>query len=183
MVPGRGVIVALVMLALPAAADARSYTIEARGSARGFGEVRAIGDFKPSRDPTLAAAIDAYGAPGSMRSLFGGNGCRVAWPFGVTVTFANFGTGSACDPELGRAQRAAVRGRVAWHTAKGLHIGDGLRRLRQSYPGARAHGSSWWLVTAVSPFGPSGHRYPVLAAVVRDGQVRSFKLEIGAAGD
>lgn len=180
---GRSAVVVLVALALPAAADARSYTIDARGSARGFGVVRAIGDFKPSQDPTLGAAIDAYGDPTATRSLYGGNGCRVGWQLGVVVTFANFGTGSACDPDLGRAQRARVRGRTAWHTAKGLYIGDGLRRLRQRYPGARPHGHSYWLVTAVSLFGPRTHRYPVLAAVVRDGRVRSFKLEIGAAGD
>jgi hypothetical protein len=175
--------VALVALAVPAVADARSYTINARGSARSFGEVRAIGDFKPSRDPTLGAAIEAYGDPAATRSLHGGNGCRVSWSLGAVVTFANFGTGSACDPELGRAQRATVRGRTAWHTAKGLHIGDSLRRLRQRYPTASVHGSSHWLVTAVSRIGPRPHRYPVLAAVVRDGKVRSFKLEIGAAGD
>lgn len=176
-------VVALAALAFPAAAQARSYTIDVRGSARGLGEVRAIGDFKPSRDPTLGAAIDAYGQPRSTGSAFGGNGCRVAWSIGVWITFANFGTGSACDPELGRAQRARVRGLTAWRTAKGLHIGDGERKLLRRYPAAQRHGSSYWLVTAVSPFGPSPQRYSVLAAVVREGEVRSFKLEIGAAGD
>jgi hypothetical protein len=181
---GRIAALALTALVLPAAAEARSYGIEARGSAEGFGEVLAIGDFKTSRDPTLGAAIDAYGPPASARPGDGGTGCKVSWPGrGVRITFANFGTGSACDPDLGKAQDARAGGLEAWHTARGLHVGDGLRGLRRRYPGARRHGSSYWLVTGVSLFGPRPQRYPVLAAVVHRGEVRSFKLEIGAAGD
>jgi hypothetical protein len=181
---GRIAALALVALALPAAAEARSYGVEARGSGESFGEVLAIGDFKPRSDPTLGAAIDAYGPPASARPFQGDNGCKVSWPrLGVKSTFANFGTGSACDPGLGRVQSARVGGLAAWHTARGLHVGDGLRGLRRRYPGAQRHGSSYWLVTGVSLYGPRPQRYPVLAAVVRGGEVRSFKLEVGAAGD
>jgi hypothetical protein len=181
---GRIAALALTALLLPAAAEGRSYGIEARGSAQGFGEVLAIGDFKPRRDPTLGAAIDAYGPPASTRPVYGDNGCKVSWPgLGVKATFANFGTGSACDPDLGKVQGARAGGLEAWHTARGLHVGDGLPGLRRRYPGARRHGSSYWLVTGVSLYGPHPQRYPVLAAVVREGEVRSFKLEIGAAGD
>src|SRR4051812_16407825 len=95
---GRTAALALTALILPASAAARSYGIEARGSAQTFGEVLAIGDFKPRRDPTLGAAIDAYGPPASARAVYGDNGCKVSWPaLGVKATFANFGTGSACD--------------------------------------------------------------------------------------
>jgi hypothetical protein len=184
MVVGRIAAVALLALVPPSIAEARSNRIEVRGSAQSFGEVLAIGDFKPRRDPTLGAAIATFGDPASRRSVGGGTGCNVAWPtLGVRIAFASFGTGSGCDPESGRAQGARVLRLEAWHTTRGLHVGDGVRRLRKRYPGARRHGSSYWLVTGVSLFGPSPTRYPVLAAAVRGGEVRSFKLEIGAAGD
>jgi hypothetical protein len=179
----RGLLAVALALALPAAAEAQSFTIEARGSNTGFGEVRAIGDFKPRTDPTLGAAIDAYGEPGSRRAR-GRASCDVAWPaLGVRILFVDLGGGSACDPRYGKAQEARVRGRSEWHTKRGLHIGDGVRRLRRLYPGASRHRSSFWLVTGISLYGPANRRYPVLAAVVRDRKVRSFKLEIGAAGD
>jgi hypothetical protein len=176
-------IAAVAALALPATAVAQSFTIEVRGSDRAFGEVLAIGDFKPRQDPTLGAAIDAYGEPGSTRPR-GDAACRVAWPeLGVRILFVNLGGGSACDPRYGKAQEARVQARSKWRTRRGLHVGDGVRRLRRLYPGARRHGSSFWLVTGISLYGPASRAYPVLAAAVRDGEVRSFKLEIGAAGD
>jgi hypothetical protein len=173
----------VVFLLLAPSAQAASLRIDVRGSGEGPGEVRSIGDFKPSRDPTLGAAIDAYGAPASTNPFGDGTGCRVAWPTGARITFASFGTGNACEPDSGRAQVARVRGPAAWRTGKGLELGDGVRKLRRLYPSAGRHGSSYWLVTGLSLFGPRPTRYPVLAAAVRDGVVRSFKLEIGAAGD
>jgi hypothetical protein len=185
-VPGRlsGLVTLALALTLPAvAADARSFTIEARGSDSSFGEVRSIGDFKPRRDPTLGAAIDAYGQPESTRAR-GSASCKVVWPeLGVRILFVNLGGGSACDPRYGKAQGARVRARSEWHTRRGLHVGDGVSRLRRLYPGARRHGSSYWLVTGISLYGPANRAYPVLAAIVRGDEVRSFKLEIGAAGD
>jgi hypothetical protein len=178
-----GWLVAPLLLALAPAAQAASYEIEARGSATGFGSVRSIGDFKPRRDPTLGAAIDAYGPPGSTRPFGAGTGCKAGWPNGVRITFASFGTGDACDPDTGRAQAARVSELDSWHTARSLHIGDRVRKLRRLYPAARRHRSSYWLVTGLSLYGPHPRPYPVLAAAVRDGAVRSFKLEIGAAGD
>jgi hypothetical protein len=86
---GRIAALALTALALPAAAEGRSYGIEARGSAQSFGEVLAIGDFKPRRDPTLGAAIDAYGPPASARAVSGNIGSKGSWPgLGVKATFA-----------------------------------------------------------------------------------------------
>jgi hypothetical protein len=177
-----GWLVALLLVPAPAA-QAASHRIEARGSANGPGEVRSIGDFKPSSDPTLGAALQAYGAPGSTKPFGDGTGCRVTWPSGARITFASFGAGDACEPGSGRAQRARIGVLRAWHTAKGLHVGDGVRKLRRLYPGARRHRSSYWLVTGLNLFGPRPAPYPVLAATVRDNAVRSFKLEIGAAGD
>lgn len=179
----RGLIIVALALALPATAHAGPFTIEVRGSNSSFGEVRAIGDFKPRRDPTLGAAIDAYGDPASIRPR-GSASCKVSWPdLGVRILFVNLGGGGACDPRYGKSQEARVQARPEWRTKRGLHVGDGVRKLRRLYPGARRHGSSYWLVTGISLYGVGNTRYPVLAAAVRDREVRSFKLEIGAAGE
>jgi hypothetical protein len=173
---------AALLLAVPAAAHAQSDTISVRGSAKEFGRVLSIGDFKPERNPRYAAAVRAFGEPGSERSRSGGSACIVNWPrVGVRIVFANFGLGSACDRDLGRSQSARAYG-DGWRTKKGLRVGARLRRLRRLYPRASRHRRNWWLATGVSLIGPR-HRYPVLAATVRDGRVRSFRLWIGAAGD
>jgi hypothetical protein len=170
-----------VLLVAAAPASAAPFTINVRGSADSFGSVLAIGDFKPDRDPTLRAAIDAYGQP-SFRRRPSPESCKVGWHgLGVKVLFANFGGGGACAPHLGRSQTARAFG-DRWRTAKGLQVGQRLARLRRLYPSATQHGRAWWLVTAVSQIGVP-HRYPVLAASVRGGTVRSFALQIGAAGD
>jgi hypothetical protein len=170
----------LVALAVPAVAEARPFTISAKGSATG--EVRAIGGFQPSVDPTYAAALDVFGEPDSERPRFRGTACRVAWHSdGLKIAFANFGGGSACDPELGRSQSARAYGE-RWRTVRGLRVGSRLGRLRELYPRASRHARQWWLITAVSVIGDT-HRYPVLAANVAGGRVRSFSVSIGAAGD
>jgi hypothetical protein len=170
-----------VLLVVAAPAAAAPFTINVRGSAQSFGRVLAIGDFKPDRDPTLGAAIDAYGQP-SFRRRLSTEGCRVGWhALGVKVLFANLGGGSACRADLGRSQTARAFGE-RWRTAKGLRVGQRLSRLRRLYPNATRHGRAWWLVTAVSLVGEP-RRYPVLSATVRGGTVRSFSVRILAAGD
>ena len=91
--------------------------------------------------------------------------------------------GSACKPDLGRAQVARVLRDERWHTARGLHVGDRLRRLKRLYPSVRRHGRAYWLVTGRNVFGPRPSRYAVLAATVQSGRVSSFTLSIGAAGE
>jgi hypothetical protein len=173
---------AIVGLAAPTALQARPDTIEVRGSENSFSRVLAIGDFKPELDPTYGAAVAVFGEPASERSRSGANSCMVNWlgP-AVRIVFANFGTGAACDRDRGRSQSARAYGKQ-WRTKRGLKVGARLRRLRNVYPDASRHGRSWWLVTALSLTGQGG-RYPVLAATVRGGRVRSFTLWIGAAGD
>jgi hypothetical protein len=100
---------------------------------------------------------------------------------GLKIAFANFGGGSACNPDLGRSQSARAYGK-RWRTARGLRVGNRVGRLRDRYPRATRHGRLWWLLTAVSFIGET-HRYPVLAATVRRGRVSSFLVFIGAAGD
>lgn len=174
---------AMMALAAPAAAQTRPDIIETRGSAEGFGRVLAIGDFKPVGDPTYRAAIAAFGEPASERRRDRAKSCIVNWPgAGVRITFANFGVGSACDRGLGRSQSARAYG-DRWRTKRGLEVGAPVRRLRRLYPRASRHGRRWWLVTGVSLIGIRPHRYPVLAASAGGGRVRSFTLQIGAAGD
>ena len=169
----------VVLLVGAESAQAGEFTIDARGSSDSFGKVLAIGDFKPRRDPTVGAALDAYGMP-SFKRRVSREGCRVGWNGpGINVVFANLGGGGPCA--RGRAQTARAFG-ARWRTAKGLRVGAPLARLRSLYPNAKQRGDVWWLVTAQSPIGVP-HRYPVLSAVVRGGTVRSFALQILAAGD
>jgi hypothetical protein len=181
----RPLLLAIVLaVAAPAAAQARPFTIEVRGNSDGFGRVLAMGDFKPERDPTLAAAIDAYGDPATVRSIGGDAGCRVAWPgLGVRILFVNLGGGSACDPPLGKAQEARIHTVGSWRTVKGLHIGDRRRKLRRLDPRARRHRRTYWLTTGINLFGVGQRPYPVLSARIRGDRIASFKLEIGAAGE
>jgi hypothetical protein len=178
---GAGGVALAAALAAATPADARSSVIEARGSRATLGEVRAIGDFKPSRNPTLAAAIRAYGRPTSRRG--GGEICRVRWArLGVRITFQNFGGVDSCRPRNGRAQKAVVEGERPWRTAKGLRLGDRVERLRRLYPRARRTPRGFRLVQGVLPFG-APRRYSVLGARVGAERVRAFTLFIGAAGD
>jgi hypothetical protein len=168
--------------AVPAAAAAEPFTLEATGSKNGRGKVRAIGDFHPERNPTLGAATAVFGTPAAVVERSQGASCRTLWPgIGLRILFVNLGGGSACDPALGKAQVARAFD-PRWHTGRGLGIGDRLRRLKRLYPAATRHGRSWWLVKGVNIFG-ARNPYPVLRATMNDRRVRSFALSIGAAGD
>src|SRR5215218_2240773 len=99
---------AAAVLVAASQAEARSFVIRASGSQSGPGTVRAIGDFKPARKPTLAAAIRAYGQPTSKSG--GGEICRVRWEkLGVRITFQNFGGVDSCRPRKGLAQKAVLK--------------------------------------------------------------------------
>jgi len=169
-------------LVVPAAAVAEPFTIEASGSKSGRGEVRAIGDFHPERNATLGAAIAVFGPPSVLAEGSQGVSCRTLWPaIGLRILFVNLGGGSACDPTLGKAQVARAFG-SNWRTGKGLRVGHPQRRLRRLYRGATRHGRSWWLASGINVFG-AGNPYPVLRATMANRRVRSFALQIGAAGD
>lgn len=181
-----GLLVAAVLpaaaaaLAGPATAEARPFVIEARGSETGPGVVRAIGDFRPARNPRLGAAIRAYGPTTSRRG--GGEICRVRWAdIGARITFQNFGGVDSCTPSGGRAQKAVVDD-DRWRTGKGLRIGNEITRLRRLYPDAKRTPRGFRLVEGILPFGQP-RRYAVLGARVSGGRVRAFTMFIGAAGD
>jgi hypothetical protein len=88
---------------------------------------------------------------------------------------------SAEYPRGGHLGRAGLSG-PSWRTARGLRVGDGIRRLRALYPRAERHGRVLWLATGLSRIG-TPQRNPVLAAWMRDGRVRSFTVQVFAAGD
>jgi hypothetical protein len=141
-----------------------------RVSLAGVGGREPLGDF-----------VARFGAP-TVRRRVEQVACDVRWsPIGLRVLFANLGGLDPCSDEGGHAQRAVVTG-ARWRTARGLRIGDSLARLRERYPGAVLRNRVWWLARAFSPIGTGGD-YPVLAAVVRSGEVRALRLSIGAAGD
>lgn len=172
---------AMSVLAVAPAADARSFVIKARGSQTTLGQVRALGDFKPTRNPTLGAAIRAYGQPTSRTG--GGEICRVRWAgLGVRIRFQNFGAVNSCHPRNGRAQRAVIAGSRPWRTDRGLRLRDRVAKLRRLYPNARRTSRGFRLVQAVLPFG-APTRYSVLGARVSGGRVTAFTSFIGAAGD
>jgi hypothetical protein len=149
------------------------------------GAVARIGAFHPSRSPTLAAAIRVFGNPTSRRILTN-NDCQVDWRrVRLRIQFANFGGHgpgeTTCSPSVGRAQAFTVRG-SRFRTSAGLRVGDQTTSIRRLYPAAELRDGSWWLITAVSPFGDQSE-YPVLRAIVSGGRVRAIAGWIGAAGE
>ena len=164
------------------ASAARSFVIDARGSSTGLGRVLRIGDFRPQRNATVAAARAAFGRPSSSRDR--DSLCPIAWrSVGVRILFADFGAGNACAPRLGSAQVAVVSGR-RWRTAQGLGIGATPGRLREVYPGAdRVGARSYRIVTGRNVFGSDDAPYAVVSARLSDGRISSFRLFVGAAGE
>jgi hypothetical protein len=183
LISRRCVQIGLVLAALLApAASAEPFEIKVRGAKMRPGKVLAIGAWRTEADPTLGAAIAAFGPPSSQRKIGGRVGCGVRWKgVGVRAVFADFGGGVACNPQDGRVQEARAYG-SSWRTARGLEIGDRARRLRRLYPRAERHRAGFWLVTAFSAIGTGG-RYPVLRSLMEGGRVSAFHVEVGAAGD
>lgn len=162
------------------AAVAAPHTIRVSG-----GYVTRIGAFRPRRDPTIAAAERVFG-PASTRRLIGGNGCRVDWKrLKLRIVFANFGGSgpgeTTCSAHVGKSQSFTVRGR-RFRTWKGLRVRHRSATIPRRHRAAEFRRKSWWLKTAVSPFG-DGSEYAVVRAIVADRRVRALKGWIGAAGE
>ena len=169
-----------VLLAAVATAEASAaYTIRTKD-----GWVHRIGAL-PARSATLAHAIEFFGTPSRTRPIGdGSDACRVAWRrLRLRATFADFGTGDACDPAHGRLQVATIRSRRHFRTWRGLRVGDRSSSIRRKHPRARFRRRTWWISSAISPYGEEGARIPTVEAIVSGGRVRVLRLWIGGAGD
>jgi len=156
-----------------------SYTIHTN---QGF--VAWIGRFHPARDAKLAAAIRIFGTP-SSRHLTSSNACIVKWRrIGLRITFVSYAVGPGadiCSPSVGLAQSFAARG-SRFRTWAGLRPGMASSRIADLHPYAELRRGTWWLRTAVSPFGDESE-YPVMQALVSRSRVRALSGWIGAAGE
>jgi hypothetical protein len=161
-------------------AAATSYTIRTSG-----GSVARIGAFRIRRDPTIGAAARVFGQP-SSRKLASGNSCLVDWRrLRLRIDFVNLGGylpgQTTCTSSVGRAQSFTVRGR-RFRTWEGLRVGHRSESILDRHPSAEFRHRTWWLRTAVSPFGDQSE-YPVVDALVSGGRVRILRGWIGAAGE
>lgn len=162
----------LVALAFPAGADAALRIKPGK-----LGVVK-IGKFRPDRNASLKAAERAFGRAATRSP--DDNVCNARWrDLGLKIVFANFGGGAPCS--FGSAQTFKADGE-RFATWRGLRVRGSARAVREAHPDADRHRGSFWLKTAVSPFG-DGRRYPVLRAEFDQGRVTGFKGFIGAAGE
>jgi hypothetical protein len=151
------------------------------------GSVTRIGALDLARTPTIKRVSDAFGRP-TRKRLENKVLCVVDWRgLGVRANFVNLGAPrrgqTTCATTVGRLQTAEIRG-ARWRTQNGLAVGDSVARLRRLHPGARRHGTTWWLATKASMLGGDGSgRIPIVRANVKDGKVTVFVLWIGAAGE
>jgi hypothetical protein len=173
---------AIVLLAIPAKAAPRDFTIVAIGK----DQERRIGSFHYLRDfgrgRSWSAAVRAFGRPTSRGSDVPGrsNICTVRWRhLGLDIGFASR-PGACKEWNLRRAAwyGATVHSRT-WRTAEGLRIGDSVARLKRLYPRAKFHDRPpaepfWSLLREQGP--PELGILNVLTAVVWDGHVVSFGI-------
>jgi hypothetical protein len=175
----RTVVLALLAFGFTAA-PASAYTIDV-----GRLSVSSIGDFRPSRDPSIPAAERVFG-PASSRRETSTSSCLVRWKrLRLEITFTSFDTPgpSRCRGTIGRAQVFKVRG-TRFRTWHGLRVGQRERAVQRRHSGAEFRKGSWWLKTAVSPFGDGDTEYAVLDAKIGpNDRVRVLRGWIGAAGD
>jgi hypothetical protein len=148
--------------------------------------VQNLGGFHPIRNPTVGAAVKAFGRPSSRQPRYGGSGCDLSWrKFGLKMTFAYFGGGgkrAACH--RGVAKLALIQEPAAgrWQTSRGARIGDSLEQLERLYPNAVEWEGDYWLAIGYTPVGEGGS-YPVLAAKVGGETVRGFEISMSPAYD
>lgn len=150
--------------------------------------VQNLGGFHPIRNPTVGAAVKAYGRPSSRRPRFGGLGCDISWrKIGIQMTFAYFGSGgkrAACGANRGVAKTALIRGSSAdrWRTSRGAQIGDSREQLERRHPAFVEWEGDYWLATGYSPIGEGGS-YPVLAALIDGGTISGFEVKMSPGYD
>ncbi|HEX8105441.1 MAG TPA: hypothetical protein VF533_22695 [Solirubrobacteraceae bacterium] len=182
------VVVALIF-ALPASVEARSYSI-----VPGRYAVKRIGPFKTTfgrtYQPTIGAAVGAFGRPSSRFEK--GGGCILKWRrLGLRIEFWNFGgwrpDQTICSDEVGLAQAFRAKGR-RFRSWRGLRVGMTEDRLLELHPhaewfdGDRYSRAAWWLAQQYSPYGDGGP-YAILAAPVHGDRVSELDGWTGAAGE
>ena len=148
------------------------------------GYVARIGAFRLRRDPTIGAAARAFGQPSSRKLTIGG--CRVEWrQLRLRIDFANYGGHApgqtTCSSSVGRAQSFVARGR-RFRTWEGVRVGQRSESIVDRHSSAMFRRNSWWLRTAVSPFGDESE-YAVVRAITANGRVVALGGWIGAAGE
>jgi hypothetical protein len=142
--------------------------------------------------PTYQRAIAALGTPDSCDlgapSVPGlKNFSTVKWSkLGVTMVFGSYGLsprgGDACsEPAAFYLDNAHISGR-AWSTARGLHIGDPVSKLKRLYSSALPHNGTWWIAIAQNRIGTT-NLYPVVSVLTAHDRVTAFHFSIGAEGD
>lgn len=170
---------AAVALTVGAAHAAPSHTIVVKNHA-----IASVGKFKITGrgGALLAGAIRAFGPPSSAVPRYNHQACAVTWRRAhITGDFGNLGGDDACSPRGGYVNRLVLH-TAAWQTTSGLHIGETTQRLRELHPSAILDRGGWWLFQAYTPIGEGGY-YPLVVAGASGGVVRSFTLNIGAAGE
>jgi hypothetical protein len=181
----------LMALIVPFAETAKAAGEEGRAAAVRYtirtsnGSVSRIGAFRIRRDATIRAAARIFGRP-STRKLRGDNECQVDWRrLRLRIYFANFGGHgpgeTTCSSRVGLAQSFTARGR-RFRTWGGLRVGDRSEMILDRHENAEFRRGTWWLRTAVSPFGDESE-YAVVEALVGGGRVRVLRGWIGAAGE
>lgn len=181
-------ITAAATVAAGAAADApaATHTINVAGGRVG-GHVSSIGEFRPSTDPSIAAARRVFGRP-SSRTRTSANSCDVRWStLRLRITFATFGgvePGQTICSDRGGAKAQAFRVRgPRFRTWKGLRVGNREERVLELHPNARFRRGSWWLKTSRSLVGEPTD-FPVVDATVNAAdRIKAIRGFIGAAGD
>jgi hypothetical protein len=88
---------------------------------------------------------------------------------------------TTCSPSVGPAQSFTARG-SRFHTSAGLRVGDRSSSISPLYPEGKFRHGSWWLVTAVSPFGDESE-YAVVGTLVGGGRLHAIVGWVGAGGD
>jgi hypothetical protein len=175
----------LLALSMGAATPAAGQSPSVHTIRTSDGSVARIGPFRPSRDPTVGAAVRAFGRPTS-RTLTSPESCRVEWRrLRLRIVFVNLGGNApgqtTCGASSGRAQSFTVRG-SRFRTWAGLRVGRPSAEIRTRHPSATFRDGAWWLRTAVSPFGDESE-YAVVSAIVAGGRVRALAGWVGAAGE
>jgi hypothetical protein len=149
------------------------------------------------RNATLAGAQAALGG-GDTCAIQGGD-AKASWRrlgvYGLFTTLGGFSLpngkpdyhGNGCKYRAQVQPDSMTATSSAWHTDRGLHVGDDVGKMYRLYPNATFHTgfgsepSGWWLQTAqiipgVPPLG-------ALIAYVKDGTISGLRVRIAAEGE